>query len=162
MCITTSTPESSCIYSAIFRDFDGSRYWILIPTNDIGKEERKQMYPSHQYIFPRSFHHLQSFKASSFRSQASLFKVPPKATFSKLKAEEPVTARMSKSDIQSWISSSNVDDGLQQENVWQRDRVPTDWPVAMEHAQMVLLNGKTKARIEFLRNDISWLAKHAG
>ena len=69
---------------------------------------------------------------------------------------------MSQSDIQSWISSSNVEDGVLQENAWQRDRVPTDWPFAMEYAQKVLLNGKTKARIEFLRNDISWLAKHAG
>jgi len=71
---------------------------------------------------------------------------------------------MSESDIQSWISSSvRVDeDGDQQENVWQRDRVPTNWPVAMEYAQKVLLNGKAKARIEFLRNDISGLAKHAG
>jgi len=71
---------------------------------------------------------------------------------------------MSESDIQSWISSSvvRIDEDVQQENVWQRDRVPTNWPVAMEYAQMVLLNGKAKARIEFLRNDILGLAKHAG
>jgi hypothetical protein len=72
---------------------------------------------------------------------------------------------MSKSDIQSWISSSGArvdEDGVQQENIWQRDRVPTDWPIAMEHGQMVLLNGKTKARIEFLRSDLSGLVKHAG
>jgi hypothetical protein len=72
---------------------------------------------------------------------------------------------MSESDIQSWISSSSVrvdEDGVQQENVWQRDRVPPDWPLAMEYAQRVLLSGKTKARIEFLRNDISGLVKHAG
>lgn len=73
---------------------------------------------------------------------------------------------MSKSNIQSWITSTSArvdeDPSVQQENVWQRDRVPTDWPAAMEYAQKVLLNGKTKARIEFLRSDILMLARHAG
>lgn len=70
---------------------------------------------------------------------------------------------MSKSDIQTWIFSSSVgvdEDDVQQENMWRR--VPTDWPVAMEYAQKVLLNEKTKTRIGFLRNNISVVVKHAG
>ena len=89
--------------------------------------------------------------------------MPSRATFAKLKTKEPVTVGMSKTDIQSWISSSDVgmEDG-DQESVWQRDRALNDWPRALEYAQRVLLNNKTKSRIGFLRNEIMSLAKHAG
>ena len=92
-------------------------------------------------------------------------KVPPKVIFAKLKAKEPATAAMSKSEIQSWLSSASTgtnENGDRDEQVWQRDRVLNDWPQSMEYAQKVLLTQKTKARIEFLQNEILSLAKHGG
>lgn len=89
----------------------------------------------------------------------------PKVTFAKLKAKEPATAAMSKSEIQSWLSSASTgtnENGDRDEQVWQRDRVLNDWPQSMEYAQKVLLTQKTKARIEFLQNEILSLAKHGG
>ncbi|KAF8161530.1 armadillo-type protein [Crassisporium funariophilum] len=72
---------------------------------------------------------------------------------------------MSKSEIQSWISSSNSgepsnENGDQQPQLWQRDRVVSDWPKSLEYAQNVLLNDKTKARTKFLQDEILSLAKH--
>ena len=85
------------------------------------------------------------------------------ATFAKLKAKEPVTAAMSASEIQSWISSStNEGDDNGDQRVWQRDRVLNDWPRSLEYAQTFLLNGKTKRRILFLQDEILSLAKHGG
>ena len=70
---------------------------------------------------------------------------------------------MSTSEIQSWISSStNAGEESGDGQVWQRDRVLNDWPRSLEYAQNFLLNGKTKARIQFLQDEILSLAKHGG
>ena len=90
-------------------------------------------------------------------------KVPAITTFAKLKAKEPVTAPMSASEIQSWISSStNEGEENGDQRVWQRDQVLNDWPRSLEYAQNFLLNGKTKSRILFLKDEILSLAKHGG
>ena len=96
-----------------------------------------------------------------------VFKVPPKATFAKLKAKEPALGPMSKLEIQSWVSTASTGDssssnGNGDQQIWQRDRVLADWPRSLEYAQNVLLNGKTKARTEFLRDEILSLAQHGG
>ncbi|KAJ3828802.1 translational activator GCN1 [Lentinula raphanica] len=70
---------------------------------------------------------------------------------------------MSKTDIQSWISSagkfdddSNGASGLS----WQRDRVMKDWSSSMMAAQNILLESRTSARISFLHDELLPLAKH--
>ncbi|KAJ3720708.1 hypothetical protein C8R42DRAFT_722394 [Lentinula raphanica] len=75
------------------------------------------------------------------------------------------TGPMSKTDIQSWISSagkfdddSNGASGLS----WQRDRVMKDWSSSMMAAQSILLESRTSARILFLHNELLPLAKHGG
>jgi hypothetical protein len=91
--------------------------------------------------------------------------VPSRATLSKLKATESATVAMSNSDISSWVTSSSSlgpDEDSDHQNEWQKDRVLSHWPAAMEFAQRVLLKDRTKVRIAFLRNDILPLAKHAG
>ena len=89
--------------------------------------------------------------------------MPATATFAKLKAKEPVTAAMSASEIQSWISSStNEGEETGDQRVWQRDRVLNDWPRSLEYAQNLLLNGKTRSRIQFLQDEILSLAKLGG
>ncbi|KAF9047662.1 armadillo-type protein [Panaeolus papilionaceus] len=71
---------------------------------------------------------------------------------------------MSKSEIQSWISSSQTrkDDSDDSENgyTWQRDRVIDDWPRSLDLAKTLLLTGKTGARVGFLRDELLSLAKH--
>jgi hypothetical protein len=72
---------------------------------------------------------------------------------------------MSKSEIQSWLSSANTsDDGDFSDDgpSWQRDRVLNDWQKSMEYARNVLLRDKTKARIQFLQDELLSLAKHGG
>lgn len=94
-----------------------------------------------------------------------VFKLPPKATFAKLKAKEPALGPMSKLEIQSWVSTASTGDssnGNGDQQIWQRDRVLADWPRSLEYAQNVLLNGKTKARTEFLHDEILSLAQHGG
>jgi len=74
---------------------------------------------------------------------------------------------MSKSEIQSWITSSNPSndaangdsgDGLS----WQRDNVFSDWPRSMQYAQEKLLTSKTRIRIRFLQEELLSLARHGG
>ncbi|KAF7965509.1 hypothetical protein HWV62_43100 [Athelia sp. TMB] len=69
---------------------------------------------------------------------------------------------MSKSEIQSWISSSNngPDISHEQEFVWQRDNVLGDWDRAMEYAQAQLINERTKTRVQFLQEEMMSLVKH--
>lgn len=71
---------------------------------------------------------------------------------------------MSKSEISSWIASSNSgpENSHEQEFAWQRDGVLNDWDRAMEYAQAQLINGKTKARLHFLREELMSLVKHGG
>ncbi|KAK2463021.1 hypothetical protein APHAL10511_004676 [Amanita phalloides] len=86
-----------------------------------------------------------------------------KGNLAKLKGKEPQVGRMSKSEIESWVSST-AETGAEEEEEgrasWNKDLVPRDWSKALEHAQNVLLVGKTKARIHFLRDELLSLAKH--
>lgn len=72
---------------------------------------------------------------------------------------------MSKSEIQSWLSSaSSSDENGEPPSVlsWQRDRVLNEWPQALEFAQNRLLASKTKVRVQFLQEELLSLAKHGG
>lgn len=71
---------------------------------------------------------------------------------------------MSKSEIQSWLNdtSSPTTATGEDEVVWQRDRVLNDWEKSLEYAQDTLLRSQTKLRIQFLREELLSLAKHAG
>lgn len=94
-----------------------------------------------------------------------LFEVPSKATFAKLKSKQPVAAAMSTSEIQSWISSAGAGENGEESTdqvFWQRDRVLSDWPGFIEYAQTKLLVGKTKSRIQFLREELLTLARNGG
>jgi hypothetical protein len=73
---------------------------------------------------------------------------------------------MSKSEVQSWISSSasgdiendDSEDGLS----WQRENVFNDWPRSMKFAQGRLLTSKTRIRVQFLQEELLSLATHGG
>ncbi|KAJ4478479.1 armadillo-type protein [Lentinula aciculospora] len=70
---------------------------------------------------------------------------------------------MSKSDIQSWLSSAGKfdDDGSgSSDSVWQRDRVLRDWSPSIVAAQNILMESKTSIRISFLHDEVLPLAKH--
>lgn len=73
---------------------------------------------------------------------------------------------MSDLAIESWISSTAVAGAEDDEEAggpsWSRDLVPRDWSQALNYARSVLLVSKTKARIQFLRDELLSLAKHGG
>ncbi|TFY83754.1 hypothetical protein EWM64_g252 [Hericium alpestre] len=46
------------------------------------------------------------------------------------------------------------------EFVWQRDRVSSEWPQALEHARIQLLTSRTSVRVQFLRDALLPLARH--
>lgn len=74
---------------------------------------------------------------------------------------------MSKSEIQSWLSAASpsaidTNGEVPDPPSWQRDRVLSDWPRAMEHAQIALTSNKTKVRTQFLHDELLSLAKHGG
>lgn len=94
-----------------------------------------------------------------------------KSTFARLQAKEKVTgaSAMSRSEIQSWLSSAATptatDDAAEQltdSTTWQRDRVLDDWQKSLEFAQGVLLGARTSVRVLFLKDELLGLAKHAG
>lgn len=89
-----------------------------------------------------------------------------KATFEKLKAKEQGVGGMSNFAIESWISSTvgaSADDEEEAGGAsWSRGLVPRDWSKALDYARNVLLVGKTKARIQFLRGELLSLTKHGG
>ncbi|KAK0468862.1 armadillo-type protein [Armillaria novae-zelandiae] len=70
---------------------------------------------------------------------------------------------MSKSDIQSWLSSASTerDESESASLSWQRDRVLEDWSPSMEYAQHRLLESKTSSRVRFLQEELLPLARHA-
>ncbi|KAK0212097.1 armadillo-type protein [Desarmillaria ectypa] len=70
---------------------------------------------------------------------------------------------MSKSDIQSWLSSASTerDESESASLSWQRDRVLEDWSPSMEYAQHRLLESKTSFRVRFLQEELLPLARHA-
>ncbi|KAF8883249.1 armadillo-type protein [Infundibulicybe gibba] len=69
---------------------------------------------------------------------------------------------MSKSEIQSWLSTASTSDDNDNGDriTWQRDRVLNDWPRAMQYAQDRLMDSKTKSRTQFLNEELLSLAKH--
>ncbi|RDB20660.1 eIF-2-alpha kinase activator gcn1 [Hypsizygus marmoreus] len=70
---------------------------------------------------------------------------------------------MSKSEIQSWLSSATTDEMESPANgsSWQRDQVLNDWEWSIEYAQDVLLCGGTKSRVQFLQEELLSLVTHA-
>lgn len=101
---------------------------------------------------------------------ASFIKVPPKATFARLKAREKSPGVMGKSDIQSWLASTSTAAGDEDHTngdasnggQWKREYVVTDWSKALEVARSRLLTSSTKLRTQFLREELLVLAKHGG
>lgn len=92
-------------------------------------------------------------------------KLSRKATFAKLKSKETAVSAMSKSEIQSWLSSASTSGDVEStgdRRTWQRDRVLVDWERSLKYAQNELLGDKTKARIQFLEDELLSLAKHGG
>lgn len=71
---------------------------------------------------------------------------------------------MSKSEIQSWLSSASISDenGGFDQSLWRRDRVLDEWPAALQFAQSQLLTSKTRTRIRFLEEELLSLAQHGG
>ena len=72
---------------------------------------------------------------------------------------------MSKSEIQSWLSSATVVDDIEPHTdrpSWRRDRVLNDWQKSMEFAHDALMSKTTKSRVQFLQTEILPLAKHGG
>ncbi|KAH9915889.1 armadillo-type protein [Fomitopsis serialis] len=74
---------------------------------------------------------------------------------------------MGKSDIQSWLASTSDAPGDSDPNgdanngmQWRRDYVVTDWAKALEVARSRLLTSSTKARTQFLREELLMMAKH--
>ncbi|KAJ3745026.1 armadillo-type protein [Lentinula detonsa] len=70
---------------------------------------------------------------------------------------------MSKSDIQSWLSSAGKsdDEGFgSSDSSWQRDRVMQDWTSSMISAQNILMESKTSVRLSFLHDELLPLTKH--
>lgn len=74
---------------------------------------------------------------------------------------------MAKSEIESWIAStSSIPDDNESDNSgppeWRRDLILTDWHEAMGVAQRRLYASSTKARIQFLREELLYIAKFGG
>ncbi|KAG6810659.1 hypothetical protein H0H92_010871 [Tricholoma furcatifolium] len=89
---------------------------------------------------------------------------PLTATFAKLKSKEKSSGHLGSPDIESWISSTIMDDpdAPTNEFSWQRDRVLNNWENSLEYAQNILLGAKTKERAQFIEDELLSLAKHAG
>lgn len=78
---------------------------------------------------------------------------------------------MGKAEIESWISSSASSDpavdssgpgSSSGSSEWCREYVLTDWSRAQQIASTRLLSSSTKARIQFLVNELLVFAKHGG
>lgn len=73
---------------------------------------------------------------------------------------------MAKSEIESWIASTSTsDDGEPSAGgttEWRRESILNDWPTALLAAQKRLLTSSTKIRQQFLREELLFVAKHAG
>ncbi|TFY63660.1 hypothetical protein EVJ58_g3122 [Rhodofomes roseus] len=74
---------------------------------------------------------------------------------------------MGKSDIQSWLAATSdaagdvdLNGDASSGGQWRRDYVVTDWPKALEVARTRLLTSSTKARTQFLKEELLVLAKH--
>lgn len=69
---------------------------------------------------------------------------------------------MSKSEIQSWLSTATTSDDKPDDGSWPRDRVFSEWSKSLQLAQNKLLTSKTTDRIQFLEEELLSLAKHGG
>ncbi|KAI0710312.1 ARM repeat-containing protein [Cerioporus squamosus] len=72
---------------------------------------------------------------------------------------------MGRSEIESWIASTasvsgDDDDSTTPGSEWRRENIMKDWPGAMRAAQTRLFTSSTKARVQFLREELLVLAKH--
>ncbi|CAL1711997.1 unnamed protein product [Somion occarium] len=74
---------------------------------------------------------------------------------------------MGRAEIESWIASTSsvseeYDDSAKSGPLeWRRELVLTDWDQALQLAQNRLLASSTKARIQFLKEELLFLARHA-
>ena len=75
---------------------------------------------------------------------------------------------MGKTEIESWVASTSSAlsdlDSAEKSAIpeWRRDDVLSDWPRAVELAQKQLLTSSTKRRVQFLREELLFIAKHVG
>ncbi len=74
---------------------------------------------------------------------------------------------MGVSEIESWIAATNTteeddDEGTTACTAWRRENIMKDWPGAMLAAQTRLFTSSTKARRQFLREELLVLANHGG
>jgi hypothetical protein len=69
---------------------------------------------------------------------------------------------MSTVDIQSWIATISDGGDTLQSFAWNKDNVLKEWPMAMIYAQMTLLTSATKRRIQFLSQELLFIATHSG
>ncbi|PCH35750.1 ARM repeat-containing protein [Wolfiporia cocos MD-104 SS10] len=70
---------------------------------------------------------------------------------------------MGKSEIESWIASTSTvsDEFDESQSDWHREDVLLDWPKAWQVARTQLLSSSTKKRVQFLREELLFVAKHA-
>jgi hypothetical protein len=69
---------------------------------------------------------------------------------------------MGQPDIESWIATTSDEPEHLEPFTWNRENILKEWPMAMTYAQMILLTGKTRRRIQFLRDELFPIASHAG
>ena len=74
---------------------------------------------------------------------------------------------MGRSEIESWIASTTREYGDDEDAPtngpeWRRENILKDWPGAMPAAQTRLYTSSTKARTQFLREELLVLANHGG
>lgn len=76
---------------------------------------------------------------------------------------------MGKPDIESWIASTSTSPStVDNENSdgsafgWRRELVLSDWQAAMSAARRRLLTSSTKIRIQFLKEELLYIAQHCG
>ena len=75
---------------------------------------------------------------------------------------------MGKAEVEAWIASTSSGSGEYDESLrpglpeWHREAVLKDWAQALQVAQKRLLTSSTKSRVQFLKEELLFLAKHAG
>ena len=73
---------------------------------------------------------------------------------------------MGRSEIESWIASTSLESGDDEDSSggpgWRRENILTDWSGSMLPAQTKLFSSSTKARVQFLKEELLVLAKHGG
>jgi hypothetical protein len=89
-----------------------------------------------------------------------------KTSLAKLKARQGRSASSGETDIESWlvstIASNEMDDEDKGGQMWTRDLVREDWQKAMQVAQGKLLTSSTRIRLQFLQEELLWLATNGG